>query len=229
MRAIKIKIPRVIVVLLFLLATFSSQANANEIEKRFIAAGLINVSTIDPTIQIDLVNSDPDKNFFRENFYKGLRTAYLQREVAVKLAKAQEILKSKYPFYSLQVLDAARPHSVSQAMYDKMKGTKFERFVANPAKGSMHNYGIAVDITIVDGTGKGLDMGITPFRRSTVRLYWEYALKKLGKQLSPEQKSNRQLLSETMKQAGFLPLSFEWWHFNGMEKDLARKKYTIIE
>ena len=226
----KIKIPRIIVVLLFLLATFSSQANANEIEKRFIAAGLINVSTIDPTIQIDLVNSDPDKNFFRENFYKGLRTAYLQREVAVKLAKAQEILKSKHPFYSLQVLDAARPRSVSQAMYDKMKGTKFERFVADPAKGSMHNYGIAVDITIVDDTGEELDMGITPFRRSTVRLYWEYALKKLGKQLSPEQKSNRQLLSETIETGRiFTAEPLNGGIFNGMEKALARKKYTIIE
>nr|WP_320114119.1 M15 family metallopeptidase [uncultured Desulfuromonas sp.] len=223
------KIPQVIIFLFLCTTTIFSLANANEIEKRFIAAGLVDVSKIDPTIHVDLVNSDPAKNFFRENFYNGLSTAYLQREVATKLAKAQKILKSKRPSYSLQILDAARPRSISQAMYDKMKRTNFERFVANPAKGSMHNYGIAVDITIVDDAGDELDMGITPFRRSTVRLYWEYALKKLGKQLSPEQKSNRQLLAETMKQAGFLPLSFEWWHFNGMEKDLARKKYTIIE
>lgn len=114
-------------------------------------------------------------------------------------------------------------------MYEKMKGTKFEKFVANPAKGSMHNYGIAVDITIVNMNGKELDMGLTPFKRSTVRLYWDYALKKLGKKLSKEQKSNRKLLSDTMKQAEFIPLSFEWWHFNGMAKDKARKKYKIIE
>jgi len=223
------KIHQTILALFLLITTLSCLAGANEIENRFISAGLVDVSTIDPTIQVDLVNSDPDKNFFRENFYKGLKTAYLRKEVASKLATAQKFLKSKHPSYSLQILDAARPRSVSQAMYDQMKGTNFERFVANPTQGSMHNYGIAVDITIIDGQGNELDMGITPFRKSTARLYWDYALKKLGKQLSQEQKKNRRLLADAMKQAGFLPLSFEWWHFNGMEKDLARKKYTIIE
>jgi D-alanyl-D-alanine dipeptidase len=223
------KIHQTILALFLFITTLSCLAGANEIENRFISAGLVDVSTIDPTIQVDLVNSDPDKNFFRENFYKGLKTAYLRKEVAIKLATAQKFLKSKHPSYSLQILDAARPRSVSQAMYDQMKGTNFERFVANPTQGSMHNYGIAVDITLIDGQGNELDMGITPFRKSTARLYWDYALKKLGKQLSQEQKKNRRLLADAMKQAGFLPLSFEWWHFNGMEKDLARKKYTIIE
>jgi D-alanyl-D-alanine dipeptidase len=223
------KIHQTIIALFLFITTLPCLADANEIEDRFISAGLVDVSTIDPTIQVDLVNSDPDKNFFRENFYKGLKTAYLRKEVAIKLATAQKFLKSKHPSYSLQILDAARPRSVSQAMYDQMKGTNFERFVANPTQGSMHNYGIAVDITIIDGQGNELDMGITPFRKSTARLYWDYALKKLGKQLSQEQKKNRRLLADAMKQAGFLPLSFEWWHFNGMEKDLARKKYTIIE
>ena len=62
-----------------------SLANANEIERRFIAAQLANVSIIDPTIQVDLVNSDPEKNFFRVNFYDGLNRAYLQKEIALKL------------------------------------------------------------------------------------------------------------------------------------------------
>ncbi len=203
--------------------------NANGIENKFINSGLVNVSTFDPTIQVDLVNSDPEKNFFRENYYNGLNKAYLQKEVALKLVKAQKILKSKHPSYSLQILDAARPRSVSQAMFDKMKGTKFEKYVANPAKGSMHNYGIAVDITIVDGERKELDMGISPFKKSTIRIYWEYAMRKMGKKLSKEQNQNRELLSETMKHAGFFPLSFEWWHFNGVEKEKARQQFKIIE
>lgn len=203
--------------------------NANEVEKKFVKAGLVDISTIAPTVQVDLVNSDPKKNFFRENYYSGLNRAYLQKEVAVKLAEAQKNLKSKYPTYSLQILDAARPRSVSQAMYQKMKGTKFERYVANPKSGSMHNYGIAVDITIVDEQLNELDMGITPFNKTTVQIYWEYAKKKLGKKLTAEQKRNRKLLSETMKEAGFFPLSFEWWHFNGLEKEKARKVYKIIE
>ncbi len=114
-------------------------------------------------------------------------------------------------------------------MYEKMKGSKFERFVANPKKGSMHNYGIAIDITIVDEKSKELDMGFSPFRKSTLELYWQFAKMKMGFNVNKEQTENRELLSDIMKKAGFLPLSFEWWHFNGMPKDQARRKYKIIE
>jgi len=219
----------IILLLSFQLLVACGSVHANEIEKKFMEAGLVDVNEIDPTIQVDLVNADPQKNFFGENYYHGLNKAYLHKEVALKLAEAQAKLKSKYPAYSLQILDAARPRSVSQAMYDKMKGTKFGKYVANPTTGSMHNYGVAVDITIVDENQEELDMGITPFKKSRLQVYWGYTIKKLGKKLTVEQKKNRKLLSDTMKSAGFFPLSFEWWHFNGMEKEKARKTLTIIE
>jgi len=215
------------IALLFL--CFTVHAHANDIEKRFIEAGLVDVHTVDKTIPADLVNSDPAKNFFRKDFYSGLNKAYLQKEVAVMLSKAQRILKSEKPGFSLQILDAARPRSVSKLMYDKMKGTKFEKFVANPEKGSMHNYGIAVDITIADQTGNEIDMGLSPFRKSTAEIYWQYAKMNLGFKLTKEQSKNRQLLTDTMKQAGFIPLRHEWWHFDGMRKEQARKRYKIIE
>jgi D-alanyl-D-alanine dipeptidase len=190
---------------------------------------LVDVSSIDNSIKIDLVNSDPKKNYFRENYYKGLSRAYLRKEIAIKLSKGQKILKTKYPNYSLLILDAARPRSVSRLMYEKMKGTKFEKYVANPNKGSIHNYGVAVDITIVDENGDELDMGFSPFRKSTFEIYWQFVKMKLGFDLNDKQIGNRKLLSETMISAGFLPLSHEWWHYNGIPKDLARKKYHIIE
>lgn len=211
------------------LTYFVSFSTANEIENSFIKAGLVNVHSIDKTIQVDLVNSDPAKNFFRKDYYNSLKTAYLRKEVALKLSKAQKNLKRKHPGYSLLILDAARPLSVSRKMYEKMKGTKFARFVANPANGSMHNYGIAVDITIVDETGKELDMGVSPFRKSTLELYWLYAKKKLGFKMTEVQKNNRKLLAEVMVRAGFIPLSFEWWHFNGLPKAEARQRFDIIE
>lgn len=204
-------------------------AQANSIEDTFIEAGLVDISTVDPTIKVDLVNSDPQKNFFREDYYQGLNKAYLRKKVALKLCQAQKILKQKYPDYSLKILDAARPRSVSRKMYDKMKGTKFQRYVASPAKGSMHNYGIAVDITVVDSRGKELDMGISPFNQSTMQIYWQYFLMKIGKETSQEQKANRKLLARVMLQAGFYPLAHEWWHFNGMKKEEARQLIKIIE
>jgi D-alanyl-D-alanine dipeptidase len=159
----------------------------------------------------------------------GLDKAYLRKEVATKLSKAQRILKTNHPKFSLLILDAARPRSVSKMMYDKMKGTKFEKYVANPKKGSMHNFGIAVDITVVDEKSKELDMGFSPFRKCKLELYWQFAKLKIGFKINKEQAENRKLLTDTMKRAGFLPLSYEWWHFNGMPKERARRKYKIIE
>lgn len=215
-----------IICIFFLIA---SDTYANDIERKFIEAGLVDANTIDKTIQVDLVNSNPTKNYFRENFYNGLNKCYLRKEVAVKLAQAQKLLKTKHPELSLQILDGARPRSVSRKMYEKMKGTKFEKFVANPQTGSMHNYGIAVDITIADSTGKELDMGFSPFRKSDIELYWQFAKMKLGKKLTKKQMANLKLLNETMTKSGFIPLSHEWWHFDGMPKDQARKMFKIIE
>lgn len=206
----------------------SANCHANEIEKKFLGAGLIDIHTIDESIKVDLVNSDPGKNYFRENFYGGLSKAYLRREVAQKLSLAQKYLKFEFPEYSILIMDAARPRSVSKLMYDKMKGSKFEKFVANPGKGSMHNYGIAVDVSIVDGSNEEIDMGFTPFYKSNFSIYWGYAKLKMF-DLSKEQQKNRELLANVMKKAGFFPLSYEWWHFNGMPKEDARNKYKIIE
>ena len=220
---------RIAIGLFCLMLGSASSVRANDVEQKFIRAGLVDVNSVDETIQVDLVNSDAGKNFFRENFYNGLNKAYLRKEVALKLAGAQALLKSGDPDLSLQILDAARPRSVSRKMYEKMKGTPYERYVAHPERGSMHNYGIAVDITIVDERGQELDMGFSPFRKSTPALYWQVAKMKIGFGLSEEQKKNRRLLAATMQQAGFLPLSHEWWHFNGMPKDEARKRFAIIE
>ena len=217
------------IVLALILSVAVPGVSANDVEQKFIAAGLVDVNRIDRSIRVDLVNANPDKNVFRENFYGGLTRAYLRRPVAIKLAKAQAILSSKDPGLSLLILDAARPRSVSQQMNDKLKGTKFERFVANPAKGSMHNYGIAVDITIVDRNGKELDMGFSPFRKGRLALYWALVKRKLGVKPNRVQMNHRRLLADTMQRAGFLPLRHEWWHFNGMAKSDARRRYAIIE
>lgn len=115
-----------IIVFISVFPFFGDLAYANEVEMKFIKVGLVDVNDIDSTIQVDLVNSDPKKNFFRENYYNGLSKAYLRKEIAIKLSKAQKILKTRHPGYSLLILDATRPRSVSRLMYEKMKGTKFE-------------------------------------------------------------------------------------------------------
>ncbi len=205
-----------------------SGAGENATEKKFLAAGLVDVQTVDPTIRVKLVNSDSGDNYFGEDFYDGLDKAYLQKPVAKKLARVQKILKKKHSSYSLLIMDAARPHAVSVAMYEKMKGTRFEKYVANPKKGSMHNYGAAVDITIVDGDGELLDMGFIPFYKSKIGVALSYLFSSKDK-LSKDQRANRALLKRVMLAAGFKPLSHEWWHFNGFEKEVIRKRFRMIK
>ena len=205
----------------------AKRTETNPVEQKFLAAGLVDVQSIDPTIKVDLVNSDSGKNFFGENFYHGLQKAYLQKAIAKKLSRAQQILKRKRPQYSLLIMDAARPHSVSAAMYDEMKGTRFEKYVANPKRGSMHNYGAAVDLTITDNEGELLDMGFIPFYKSRIGVALSYFFNGKG-YLSKEQLANRKLLKQVMLAAGFKPLAHEWWHFNGFSKEVIRRKFKMI-
>jgi zinc D-Ala-D-Ala dipeptidase len=104
---------------------------------------------------------------------------------------------------------------ISSVLAKITSGVRFEKYVANPAKGSMHNYGIAVDITIVDERGNKLDMGPSPFYSGHATIYWNYFLKKMGFGISDEQQKNHDLLKRVMLNAGFHSLSHEWWHFNG--------------
>jgi D-alanyl-D-alanine dipeptidase len=109
------KVCFVIIVALFHLAS-NGECRENGTEMKFIKAGLVEVHLIDESIRVDLVNSDAGKNFFRENYYNGLNKAYLRAEVARKLSLAQKYLKSKYPGYSILIMDAARPRSISRLM-----------------------------------------------------------------------------------------------------------------
>lgn len=115
-------------------------------------------------------------------------------------------------------------------MWERVKGTEQEQYVASPyGGGSVHGYGSAVDVTIVDGDGKELDMG-TPFDFFGDKAQPRYHQRFLDSgELSLEQVTNRERLREVMKQAGFIPIESEWWHFNAFPKELVRKKYKMVE
>jgi D-alanyl-D-alanine dipeptidase len=189
--------------------------------------GLIDVRTIDPTIRVVLPYASED-NFTGQVLYESSQYAYLQPEVAAMLAKASQLLQEKYPQYRLLVLDAARPLSVQRKMWNIVKGTPNNIYVANPAKTGLHNYGAAVDVTITNDLGIALDMG-TPYDFFGLEAQPDkekYMLKQ-GK-LTQTQINNRLLLRNTMKQAGFITYPREWWHFNATTLSNAKIKYTVI-
>ncbi len=145
------------------------------------------------------------------------------------LKEAQRLLTAKKPGYRITVFDCLRPLHVQQKMWDHVKDTPKKKYVASPDKGSMHNYGAAVDVSIVDTNGYLLDMG-SEFDHFGERSHpsMEKTLLKQGK-LSPAQVKNRQLLRWVMRHAGFHWIRKERWHFNAGSKEDIRRHYTVVE
>lgn len=168
-------------------------------------------------------------NFVGQNMYGAFNKAYLHRIAAAKLAKAIKNLEGISPKFKLIVYDALRPRSVQFILWDKVKGSEQEKYVANPKGGSIHNYGFALDISIVDESGKELDMG-TPYDDFTelAQPRFEEKFLQLGK-LNAQQIINRRLLRKVMEDAGFIQLPLEWWHFDALPKAEVRTKFRIVE
>ena len=197
------------------------------VEQTFIDAKLTPVRSLDSTFLLDIRYATTN-NFTKTNLYGSLSDCYLQPKVAEKLVKAQQILRKQHPTFSLLLFDCARPHSVQQRMWTVVKGTPMSRYVASPTKHSLHNYGVAVDLTLADGSGKEIDMG-TPYDHLGALAQPRYNEKYLQSgQLTRQQVANRTLLRRVMTEAGFLPISNEWWHFEAIRIAQAPKVYRLI-
>lgn len=191
--------------------------------------GLVDIAEVDSTIRVSLMYGRDD-NFTGRVLYTDLRQAYLHPEAAEALKRAQAILRRLRPGLSLAVYDAARPMSVQQAMWDTVKDTPQYFYVSNPANGGgLHNYGLAVDLTLCDAaTGDTLDMG-TPidYMGAAAHTDREEELRREGK-ISAEAVENRRLLRRVMREAGFKPLRTEWWHFNLKSRAEAKARYDVV-
>jgi zinc D-Ala-D-Ala dipeptidase len=198
-------------------------------ERELEACGFVDVQALDPTIRVELKYA-AEENFMGVSVYGEFNRAYLRLEAAQKLVRANALLHELLPGHTLLVVDAFRPRRVQRKMWDSLNAEPLKKlYVADPAGGSMHNYGCAVDVTISDSQGNRLDMG-TPIDHFGVlaqpRL--EKSFLKKGK-LTAEQVANRRLLRSVMAAAGFRPLPIEWWHFDAFEKSHVRKVYAIVE
>ena len=202
------------------------------IEQKMVDRGLVDIQKVDPEIRVELKYSTTD-NFIGRDVYGDLTRAYLQPEMAKRLAKASALLKKEKPGYHLLVYDAARPNSAQYDLWNALDHLKIParsktQYVADPKIGSNHNFGCAIDLTVVDENGKPLDMG-TKFDFFGPLAYprSEQEMLKKGK-LTARQIENRQLLRKVMTQVGFKVNTTEWWHFDGMSKAQARAKYGMI-
>ena len=201
------------------------------LEEYLINEGLINIQSLDSTILVDLKYSTTD-NFMEKNMYGCLTNCYLQPDIADRLKLCQEYLKKKDSTLTLLIYDGVRPRSVQQYMWDllDMPINEKTKFVSNPKKGSLHNFGAAVDITLANALSeKALDMG-TDFDHFGI-LAWPIKEKQMLEDslLTKQQVDNRKLLRRSMRAGRFFNIQTEWWHFNACYRDSAYIKYKIIE
>lgn len=174
--------------------------------------GLVNVSDMDESLILDLKYAT-ENNFTGKVIYP-VNVCVLCMETALKLIAANEELKKME--YRIKIWDAYRPMYVQRIFWNIIQD---ERFVANPdKKGSRHNRGTAVDVTIVDKFGKELKMP-SEFDDFSNKAYRDFT------NMGDEEKKNLNLLTEVMECHGFITIDTEWWHF----EDSNFSKYSIID
>lgn len=170
-------------------------------------------------------------NFTHTDLYGGFHRAYLRRSAAGKFAAAVAILEREHPGWKFLIWDALRPRAVQWVFWNHVKGTPREkaRYVANPATGSIHNFGCALDLALIDGHGQPLDMGtdFDDFSRAAEPEAEQTLLRK--GQLTPAQIANRRILRSIMTRAGFIQLPQEWWHYDALPASVVRSRYKIVE
>lgn len=177
------------------------QTSLSSVEFQSNDTTLVLLSEVDSSILLD-VKYATTNNFTGQILYP-VAKVYLRNIVAQRLAAVQQYLSQRG--YSLKVFDGYRPLSVQKKMWVVVPD---ERYVADPRKGSRHNRGAAVDVTLVHrADGSELDMG-TPYDDFTDKAHTGYH------NLPDQVLKNRALLADVMQQFGFLPFKTEWWHFD---------------
>lgn len=203
-------------------------ASAQRFDSLMRANGMVDIQQVAPDIRVDLKYATKD-NFIGANMYGQLRRAYLHPNLAKALARAQQALTKEHPGYRFLIYDAARPQSVQRRMYQAVAGTPKKIYVAAPERGGRHNYGVAVDLTIVDASGKTLDMG-SPFDHfgEEAHLGNEEARVRAGI-FNKEVPANRSLMRRLLRAEGLRPYDKEWWHYQEqMPMSEVRKRYQLL-
>lgn len=175
----------------------------------------VNIANYSSAFVLDIKYATND-NFLKTKVYD-CATCYLRYKTVKKLILISTILAKKK--IKIKLFDCYRPLDIQRKMW---KLVPDPTYVADPSKGSIHNRGCAVDMTLIDEYGADLEMG-TPFDFFGVEASHGY------QKLSTEAKNNRVFLKDLMTTNGFLSFDSEWWHYNligGSSAQLANFKWN---
>jgi D-alanyl-D-alanine dipeptidase len=173
---------------------------------------LVNLEKLIPNIVLDIRYATTN-NFTKEKIYN-LAKAYARKPVAEAVKKAQAELNKQG--LGIKIFDGYRPYSATVKFYEVYRDTNF---VASPYRGSRHNRGCAVDITLIDLKTKHELKMPTPYDTFVKEARPTYPIK------DAEAKKNRDLLIAVMSKYGFKVNASEWWHFDF----IGYKKYEVLD
>lgn len=168
-------------------------------------------------------------NLLGKDVYGGYQRVLLHKIAAGKFRAAADLLAREYPGWTFVVFDALRPQSAQVEFWNLVKGTPQQPYFADPARGSLHSYGFAIDVGLTGTEGREIDMG-TSFDDLTERAEpkREEELLKKGA-LTEAQVANRKILRSVMERAGFLQLPHEWWHYDALPPAEVRAAYRRVD
>jgi len=170
-----------------------------------------------------------ERNFVGRDLYGSLDCAWLHGRAAAGLQRAAVCLAVEAPGHRLLVLDALRPHRVQIQLWDHLDGTGLRQYVADPARGSIHSFGMALDATLIDAAGRELDMG-SGFDEMIELSHPRLEARHLASgALTPEQHRARQLLRDALGAGGFRGIENEWWHFEMLDRQHLRQHFARVD
>ena len=167
-------------------------------------------------------------NFAGRVLYRGLDCAWLRREAAAGLETAAAWLAQARPAFSLLVLDALRPQRVQEAIWAEVAGTPAQAYFAEPVRGSIHSFGMAVDVTLINSEGQESDMGSGYDEMSLLSHPMLDAEHLALGVLSAAQVTERGWLHAAMARGGFRAIATEWWHFDHGDRDAVRRGWPRV-
>ena len=167
-------------------------------------------------------------NVTGHDLYCGVQRAFVHKDALPKLKRAIKIMEREMPGSVLVIFDASRPLYAQSALKQTVAGTPYSNFVSSGVTGGLHNYGLALDLSITDGEGNLLDMGtdFDSFERCAGEVGEADALQ--SGRLTEQQVGNRKILRSIMTRAGFVPLGSEWWHFNAYTRAYTKEHYPLF-
>ncbi len=165
-------------------------------------------------------------NFSGHNLYCGIQRAFLHKDAMQKLKWAAALLKKEKPDYKFILFDAARSNHAQEVLRSVVRNTPWQHFVSSPATGSIHAYGMALDIGLLNEANEPVDMGL-PYDSFAFYAGEKGEAGAISQGLLTEiQIKNREFLRSIMRKSGWITLPSEWWHFNAAPSDTIRAKYA---